>query len=141
MTKKIIITILVLAGISTVAFADRFTMLINNKAKTGYYYIFIDNVGKVDSGQEAGQTAKGDVVDITPYNSQYKPTQAELDRYKVKIKKLTDKEIDELLEPDQTLDYYDENLKENIYIKNKARKRKLDMTNIEGKISEITITK
>ena len=84
------------------------------------YYVFIDKgIKKIEKGQEAGQTDKGDVVAITPYTSQYKPTGAELARYKVAIMDLTDLEAQELLESEM----HEEEV-------TRARKRKIDLTKV-----------
>lgn len=62
-------------------------------------YVLIDNIGKVNPGKEAGNTAKGDVVATRPYTPQYKPTRAELARYRIFVTDLTDADIVSLKEP------------------------------------------
>jgi len=44
------------------------------------YYVFIDKIGSVEKGEEAGQNEKGDVIGCYPCTPQYKPTRAELSR-------------------------------------------------------------
>ncbi len=68
------------------------------------FYVFIDKIGKVTPGEEAGHTEYGDVVAIQLCIPQYNPTRAELDRYKVIIMDLTEEEKETLMEPEQVID-------------------------------------
>ena len=65
------------------------------------YYVYVDKIGKVDVGEEAGHTAYGDVVGISPFTPQYKPTKAERARYKIMVSDLTEQERADLLEVEQ----------------------------------------
>ena len=87
------------------------------------YYVYIDKIGYVAEGEEAGHTAYGDVVGISPYTPQYKPTRAELSRYKIMVMDLTEEERAELLESeyDKDPEIYDD------AIVIRARKRKIDI--------------
>ena len=67
------------------------------------YYIFIDKIGVVAKGEEAGHNEYGDVVGISPFTPQYNPTRAELSRYKVIVMDLTKEEKANLLEEDKEL--------------------------------------
>jgi len=96
-------------------------LLIANTLYADLCYIFIDNIGKIHPGQEAGQTEKGDVVAICPFSPQYNPSVAELQRYFIVVSDLTEEEKQELLQP-----FYEG---ETIV---KIRKRKITLTNING---------
>lgn len=96
-------------------------LLIANTLYADLCYIFIDNIGKIHPGQEAGQTEKGDVVAICPFSPQYNPSVAELQRYFIVVSDLTEEEKQELLQPflcGETIV--------------KIRKRKITLTNING---------
>lgn len=84
------------------------------------YYVFIDKIGKVDKGEEAGQNQKGDVICIAPFTSQYKPTKAEKGRYQIIVVDLTQEEIQELIECE--VDQDDNTVR--------ARKRKVDVQSL-----------
>ncbi len=106
-------------------------------------YVFIDKIGYVQKGEELGHTAYGDVVTVAPYTSQYKPTRAELDRYKVIVVDLTQKEQEELLEPDWVGTQRD--WLNGTHVEIKARKRKVDIDNMsaikqEEEIAKTTLT-
>jgi len=101
--------------------------LITGTASAEKYYVFIDKVGKVEKGQEAGQNQYGDVISIAPYTSQYKPTRGELARFKVVVMDLTQEEKDYLTEPEQVISYVDPVTKEEHYETVRARKRKIDI--------------
>ena len=47
------------------------------------HYVFIEDVGHVEKGMEAGQNELGDIIAICPYTPQYEPTQSELKRFKI----------------------------------------------------------
>ena len=97
------------------------------------YYVFIDNIGSVEKGQEAGQNEKGDVIAICPFTTQYKPTRAELSRYKIIVADLTQEEKDSLTES-ETKDVTTDGVthKETI----RARKRTVDIDKISAKQEE-----
>jgi hypothetical protein len=96
-------------------------LLISNLVYADLYWVYIDNIGKIHPGQEAGQTEKGDVVAICPFSPQYNPSVAELQRYFIVVSDLTEEEKQELLQP-----FYEG---ETIV---KIRKRKITLTNING---------
>jgi hypothetical protein len=109
--KKLIL-FLFLLGWATVASAEK-------------YYVYIDKIGHVDAGQEAGQNAKGDVVTVAPYTPQYKPTPAELSRYQIIVMDLTDSDMTYLMAEDTKMDADGQPYTVT------ARKRKIDLnTNI-----------
>ncbi len=114
-------------GMATVCFADK-------------YYVFIDKVGKVDVGQEAGQNGLGDVVAITPFTPQYKPTIAELSRYHVIVVDLTKIEKAQLLEEETKIDGQDSDGND-LTIPIRARRRKIDFKSLSNKTQEVEITK
>ncbi len=102
------------------------------------YYVFIDKIGIVHEGEEDGHTEKGDVVGVYPCTPQYKPTRAELSRYKVIVVDLPKEERDWLTQPE----YEDDRTREVIL---KARKRKLNLGNLslikqEQKVDKTLIT-
>ena len=98
-------------------------------------YIFIDKIGIVEKGQEAGQNEYGDVIGIYPYTPQYKPTPAELSRYKVMVIDLTQDEKNLLVEEDGYLD------PENNFVITKARKRKIDINKMKSIKQEQVVAK
>lgn len=112
MIRKITLTLLLLT-VCNFSYAEK-------------YYVFIDKIGSVEKGQEAGQNEKGDIVGIHPFTKQYKPTKAELDRYKVIIMDLTEDNILYLTESDS---FINEN---KLFITTRARKRKVNLDNITG---------
>lgn len=93
-------------------------------------YIYIDKIGYVEKGQEAGHTEKGDVVAVVPFTSQYKPTRAELDRYQIIVVDITKEEGEMLLEPVTDGSGLDS---EPII---KCKKRKIDYENFSDKKQE-----
>ena len=105
------------------------------------YSVFIDKIGFVSPGEEAGHTELGDVVVILPNTS--KPTRAELDRYLILIINLTDEEKKQLLEKIEGPAGYDFFGKP-LYRTIKARKNKFDFENIAIKnikdLNEVVIT-
>lgn len=105
---KFLFTIL-LCGWVTVASAEQ-------------YYVYIDKIGYVEKGQEAGQNEKGDVITIAPFTPQYKPTPSELSRYQVVVMDLTEAEVSSLVEEEKK----DEQIV-------RARKRKIDLSSTSVK--------
>ena len=87
-------------------------------------YVYIDKIGIVEQGQEAGHNEYGDVIAILPYESRYKPTRAELDNFKVIVVNLTQQEKDILMEEDGYIE-------EGNFITTKARKRKIDINKMK----------
>jgi Glu-tRNA(Gln) amidotransferase subunit E-like FAD-binding protein len=104
-------------------------LLITTSASAEKRYIYIDKIGEVVKGEEAGHTALGDVVDIVKYTKNNAPTRGELGIYKVLVSDLTDEEVQELLEP--MLDSNKEIVQ--------SRKRKIVLTNIKGIQNEETV--
>ncbi len=88
-------------------------------------YVYIDKIGVVVKDEEAGHTAYGDVVDICPYTPQYKPTRAELSRYRIFVTDLTQEEQELLTES-----IIEKKDNEDIVVK--ARKRSVDIDNMLG---------
>ena len=120
MKKSFLIIIILLA--STQCFADE-------------YYIFIEKIGYVELGQEAGHNEKGDVIEIAPATVQYKPTKTELDSYIIIKADLTDLQRKELLE----YEYFDSKGLTNDDIDDviiKSRKRKIDIDKLGAKQEE-----
>lgn len=74
-------------------------ILFSSTAYAERCYVFIDKVGKVHKGEEAGCTEYGDVVQVLPFTKQNKPTRAERDNYKILVIDLTDAERYNLLSP------------------------------------------
>ena len=120
MMRKILLIMLLFLSISMPCFAEK-------------HYVFINNLDrKVDKGQEAGQTTKGDIVAITPYTSQYRPTKAEKNRYKIIVMDLTDEEISKMLEPEtKDITHLVDGKIEEEKLVIKARKRKIDLTRLK----------
>lgn len=106
-------------------------LLVSLKCYPEQYYVYIDKIGYVQEGEEAGHSGYGDVVDICPYTSQYKPTKAELAHYKVMVMDLTLQEEIELTEPEVELDYVDPEMG-NVYKTVRARKRKIDIDKLSA---------
>ena len=111
----------------TIIFSILF-LLVTLKCYPEQYYVYIDKIGYVAEGEEAGHTAYGDVVGISPYTSQYKPTRAELSRYKIMVMDLTQEEMTELLESeyDKDPEIYDD---ARVI---RARKRKIDISKLSN---------
>lgn len=116
--KLVLILNLVFLLIVTNSYADR-------------YYVFMDKIGIVHKDEEAGCTAYGDVVAVHPCTPQYKPTRAELSRYKIVVTDLTEQEREILVEPDfKGVDPQGDP------IRVKARKRNVDIDKITAKQEE-----
>ena len=101
-------------------------------------YVYIDKIGIVEKGQEAGQNEYGDVIGICPYTKQYKPTIAELSRYKIMVVDLTDAEIQILTEPEGYLIGVGEEIS---FVTTKARKRKIDIDKMKSIKQEAEVAK
>lgn len=112
--KKLFLILLIL-NISTVCSATQ-------------YYVYVDRVGNVIKGEEAGHSAYGDVVSVVPYTNQYKPTKAELNRYKVFVLELTGIEIQNLLESEMKKIIVDGEIVEEVV---QARKRKININKLK----------
>jgi hypothetical protein len=72
-------------------------LLISSLASAELCYIYIDKVGDANSEQTA-KINKDEVLTICPYKQQYKPTKAELDRYRVVVSDLTEEVKNLMLE-------------------------------------------
>src|SRR3990167_6830242 len=116
MAYKIIIILLLMCSIYSICYAEQ-------------CYVYIDKIGIVEKGQEAGQNEYGDVIGIYPYTPQYKPTPSELSRYKVIVVGLTEDEKNALLETKQKL--VSDGLDSYMEI-TKARKRKIDIDKMKS---------
>jgi len=106
-------------------------LLITSTAWAERHYVFIDKIGKVSTGHEAGQTEKGDIVAIVPFRPQFRPTKAELARYKIIVVDFTnDKEISDLLDGVPVSTNKDEQGNQLYDVVSKARQRKIDIDNV-----------
>lgn len=73
-------------------------LLIPTQAIADPYYVFIEKKGKVDIGEEAGHSAKGDIVSILPATPQYEPTVSDLNNLQVITVDLEKSDIELLLQ-------------------------------------------
>lgn len=102
-------------------------------------YIFIEKIGMVQIGEEAGQNEKGDVVGIYPFTVQYKPTEAELQLFQVIIADIDEQKKLDLLQPQQILIGFGES-GDAQYLREKARVLKIDYEkmNLDKQEKEVT---
>jgi hypothetical protein len=124
--KKLIL-ILLFCSVATLSYAEK-------------CYVFIDKIGVVHKGEEAGCTEYGDVVGISPFTPQYKPTRAELSRYKIMVIDLTENERNVLVEEETRVigkDSEGQDIVETI----RARKRKIDIDQLSHVKQEEEVSK
>ena len=119
---RILIITLLFMGICSNVFAEK-------------RYVYIDKVGTVYKGQEAGQTEYGDVVAMCPYTKQYKPTRAELERYRVFVVDVAEEDRNALTAP-----IYDKEDAQKVTVSRKL-KVDLDSDDIKDLKQEQTIEK
>lgn len=101
------------------------------------YYVYIEEIGHVDKGEEAGHSAKGDIIAINPYTKQYKPTEAERSSYKIIVVDMTLSEKNELVKKEQKVHPLDPDE----FVDVTFRKRKVDATFLSTLTQEQNVTK
>ena len=99
-------------------------------------YLYIDKVGKVDVGQEAGQTPKGAIIACPKISDIGEPTRAEYSRYEIRKIDITQEECNSLIEV-----LYDEDSTDDVKPIVKSRKNKVDYEKFNSKKQKGDITK